>query len=282
MSRNGSIYRTTAGRECIAQWCHTQLAEWSVRHERMTVVAQGVQTHVVIAGSGRTTIVYVPGTNFNAAASLPLASALVAAGHRVVLPDVPGQPGLSSGQRELSSGGVSWYGAWLSDLLGQVVADAVVVMGHSFGAAIAMSCGSPQISRLILISPGGLTRLRLTPGVLAAYAAWTFRPAPATSSRLLRLMLAPDHDPRSELIEWMTLVARHSRSSGAPGSADLPSRPVPRLVLTGETDVFLPPRRLAPAVRRKLGTDLRVIAGAGHLLVDEFPEYLATVVNGDS
>lgn len=279
MSRDGTIYRTPAGRECITQWCHTQLAEWHLQHERVTVVAQGAKTHVVIAGSGGTTIVYVPGTNFNAAASLPLASALVAAGHRIVLPDVPGQPGLSSGQRGLSSGRVSWYGTWLSDLLGQVVADAVVVMGHSFGAAIAMSCGSPQISRLILISPGGLTRLRLTPGVLAAYAAWSLRPRPATSSRLLRLMLAADHDPRSELIEWMTLVAQYSRSSGAPGSADLPGRPVPRLVLAGEKDVFLPPRRLAPAVLRELNTDLRVIAGAGHLLVDEFPEYLAALVN---
>ncbi|MBC7272125.1 MAG: alpha/beta hydrolase, partial [Streptomyces sp.] len=42
----------------------------------------------------------------------------------------------------------------------------------------------------------------------------------------------------------MTLVARHARSSGAPGAAVLPTRPVPRLGVTGEHDVFLPAGRL--------------------------------------
>ncbi|MGW6982329.1 hypothetical protein ACWGE1_23305 [Streptomyces sp. NPDC054932] len=42
---------------------------------------------------------FVPGTNVNAAVSLQPATALVAAGHRVLLVDVPGQPGLSSGGR---------------------------------------------------------------------------------------------------------------------------------------------------------------------------------------
>ncbi|MFH9730511.1 alpha/beta fold hydrolase [Streptomyces sp. NPDC017260] len=273
-----SIYRSTTGEDLTRRWCLDRLDAWPVPHERRTVTAKGAQTHVVLAGSGATTVVFVPGTNFNAAVSLPLATALITAGYRVLLVDVPGQPGLSSGERGLSGGRLSWYGEWLSEVLEQVSSEPVAVMGHSFGAAIALSSDSPRIHRLVLVSPGGLTRLSLTPAVLAASVAWFLRPAPTHSARLLRTMLAPGHPPREELVTWMTLVARHARSSGAPGAATLPARSVPRLVVTGEHDVFLPPRRLAHAVRGTLGAELGVVSGAGHLLVEEQPEYLSTLL----
>ncbi|MEU3772470.1 alpha/beta hydrolase [Streptomyces sp. NPDC032472] len=274
-----SIYRSTTGRELVRRWCFEQLDAWLVPHERTTVHANGAQTHVVRAGDGATTVVFVPGTNFNAAVSLPLATSLVAGGHRVLLVDVPGQPGLSSGEPAPSGGRLSWYGEWLSEVIEKTTSEPVVVMGHSFGAAVALSADSPRISRLVLVSPGGLTGLRLTPAVLAASAAWFLRPAPTNSARLLRAMLAPGHQPREDLVTWMTLVARHSRSSGAPGTAVLPARPVPRVVVTGEHDVFLPPRRLLTAVRGKLGAELGVISDAGHLVVEERPHYLATLLD---
>ncbi|MCX4807883.1 alpha/beta fold hydrolase [Streptomyces sp. NPDC058682] len=277
---SNTIYRSAAGRELIRRWCGERLDGWDVPHERTVVDAGGARTHVVSAGTGGTAVVFVPGTNFNAAASLPLATALVAAGHRVSLPDVPGQPGLSSGDRNLSGGRLTWYGAWLDEVIDKTSPGPVVVLGHSFGAAIALSSASRHIERLVLVSPGGLTRLRLPPGLLAASAAWFLRPAPRSSARLLRAMLAPDHEPGERLVEWMTLVARHARSSGAPGTAELPARPVPRTVFTGEHDVFLPPERLGPAVTRTLGVALRVLPGAGHLVVEEAPDRLAALVDG--
>ncbi|MCX4803303.1 alpha/beta hydrolase [Streptomyces sp. NBC_01214] len=273
-----SIYRSAAGREHIHRWCTDQLDAWPVPHERSQVTANGALTHLVTAGSGPTTVVFVPGTNFSAAASLPLATALTAAGHRLVMADVPGQPGLSSEKRTISGVRLPWYGAWLSEVLQAAAAGPTVVIGHSFGAAIALSSPSPRIDRLVLVSPGGLCRLRLTPGLLGASAAWFMRPTPARSTRLLQAMLAPGHQPRAELVEWMTLVARHSRSSGAPGTADLPPRAIPRLVATGAHDTFLPPRRLARVVRATLGTGLHVIPDAGHLAVEEHPDRLAALV----
>ncbi|MFB7630244.1 alpha/beta fold hydrolase [Streptomyces sp. NPDC056149] len=274
-----SLYRSASGRERVRRWCLDQLDAWPVPHERTTVTARGALTHVVTAGSGATTVVCVPGTNFCAAACLPLATALVSAGHRVILLDVPGQPGLSTGERGLAGGRLAWYGAWLDETLDELAAGPVTVLGHSFGAAIALSAASWSVDQLVLLSPGGLTRLRLTPGVLAASAAWFFRPAPRHSDRLLRTMHAPGHRPRPELVEWMTLVARHTRSGGAPGLATLPARPVPRRVVTGAHDTFLPPRRLGPAVRIALDTDLEVLPDAGHLLLDEQPAYAASLVD---
>lgn len=74
--RGNSIYRSTAGREHIRHWCTDRLDKWPVPNERTMVTANGAQTHLVTAGTGPTTVVFVPGTNFNAAASLPLATAL--------------------------------------------------------------------------------------------------------------------------------------------------------------------------------------------------------------
>ncbi|MEU0990749.1 alpha/beta hydrolase [Streptomyces sp. NPDC005953] len=273
-----SIYRSIAGREAISRWCTDRLDGWAVAHERVTLTVSGVRTHVVTAGTG-SPVVFVPGTNFNAAASLPLATALIAAGHRVILPDVPGQPGLSSGERGLAAGRLSWYGTWLNEVIEQTTAVPVTVMGHSFGAAVALACDSPRIQRLVLASPAGLTRLSVPPHLLAASAAWFLRPTPTSSARLLRAMSAPGRPPREELVEWMTLVALHSRSSGAPAKAEPQIRRCPRLAVTGAHDVFLPPQRLRRAVRDTLGTELQVITRAGHLLVEEHPELLANLAS---
>lgn len=277
----GSIYRSEASVQSVRRWCVDQLDRWVVPHQRTLVTAEGAATHVVTAGVGATTVVLVPGTNFNAATSLPLATALVNAGHRVMLLDVPGQPGLSSGDRGPSDGRLSFYGAWLSRVLDEMRSGPVTILGHSLGAAIALSCTSPRIDRLVLVSPGGLTRLRIGPSVLAASAAWYMRPTPERSARLLHAMYAPGHQPRAALVEWMTLLARHSRSSGSPGTVHPPTTTAHYTAVGGEHDRFLPPQRLGRAVRTALGVDLEVLANTGHLLVEEHPEYLASLVDSD-
>ncbi|MBC7272097.1 MAG: hypothetical protein H5T76_25880 [Streptomyces sp.] len=52
----------------------------------------------------------------------------------------------------------------------------------------------------------------------------------------------------------------------------------PRLVVTGEHDVFLPAGRLVTAVRGRLGTGVDVVPGTGHLVVEERPDYLSALL----
>ncbi|MFC4002712.1 alpha/beta fold hydrolase [Prauserella oleivorans] len=274
-----SIYRSPAGREVIADWCTGRLAAWPVEHERRTVTVLDAATHVVTAGSGDRLVVVVPGTNFSAATCLPLAGAL-AERFRVAVADLPGQPGLSTGARPGTRDHLAWYGRWLTALIDTIADGPVTLLGHSLGAAVAMSSDSPAVDRQVLLSPGGLTRLRLTSGVVLASTAWVLGRRPAASARMLRTMHAPGREPRADLVEWMTLIARHVRSSADPGGADVAASPVERVVAVGEHDVFLPVRQLAARVRRQLGTELRVVPSAGHLLIEEHPHELAAMVAG--
>ncbi len=266
------------GQQRIRDWCVDQLQSWTVAHDRRVVVAHGVETHVVGAGGGDVTVVYLPGTNFNAASSLPLAEAL-AGRYRVVLVDVPGQPGLSDGHRDPPQRTTEWYGRWFHEVLRQVTPGPVVVMGHSYGGAIAMSSTSPLIGGRLLVSTAGLSRLRISVPILVAAGAWAVFPRSSTSARLLRLMLAPGHQPRPALVEWMTLVAEHCRSSGSPSKVPPRRTEAPTAVAVGAHDVFLPPAALQSVVRERFGGELTVVPGSGHLVVEEAMPELMTVLD---
>jgi hypothetical protein len=104
---------------------------------------------------------------------------------------------------------------------------------------------------------------------------WLLRRDDRDSERLLRFMSGPGHVPSSRLVEWMTLVARTCRTTGAPAPH------APALVAgwrggnvrvaVGDHDVFFPVGRLREATRAGLGTDPTVVERAGHLLGDENP-----------
>jgi pimeloyl-ACP methyl ester carboxylesterase len=249
-------------------------------HERECVVTALGNTHLLSAGTGETTVLYLPGTNFSAATSRPVVTAL-AGNFRVVVADVPGQPGLSSGERPRGDR-MRAYGAWVDGLVAHLSAATLVLAGHSLGAAVALSADPSGVAGLVLADPAGLVRLRVTPGLLVDTIPWLLRPTPARSARLLQRMHAADRRPSTADAEWMTLVARHTRSTLAP--SPLPTsvvgrwRAVPHLVLSGARDCFLPVRSLRSAIHEKLGSELTVISGAGHLAVEEQPEALVSAV----
>lgn len=279
-----SVYRSTAARDQVRNWCTEQIDAWQVPHIRSELMTSAGVTGVVAAGPApqpeQPSIVLVPGTNMSAAVSLEAARALSERRHTVVL-DVPGQPGLSAGLRP-RRGRMAWYGRWLAETLEQAVPGPAVVIGHSLGGAIALAASSPRIVGRVLVSPAGLARLKVPPPVLADTLPWLVRPSVPRAAQLLRRMLAPGRRVPADLCAWMALVGRCCRSSLAP--PPLPSEllvrqnSAPRLVMAGRHDIFLPPGSLGPAARRRLGVGLHVVDGAGHLLLDEQPDRVADLV----
>ena len=229
------------------------------------------------AGAGRPRVVLVPGTGFNAAVALPWLRALSARWATTVV-DLPGQPGLSAPDRPRRDR-LAWYGRVLDETLTAMGSGPVVVVGNSLGAAVALAAGSPRITARALISPAGIIRLSVPPALALASAAWLLRPTAEHTRGMLRHFVAPGTEPPDTEVEWMTLMAACCRSTLAPPPlpAALLTRRAeqPCVVAVGEHDRFLPPRRLAPAVRRTMGLDLRVVRGAGHLTT---PDRLGEVV----
>jgi pimeloyl-ACP methyl ester carboxylesterase len=210
----------------------------------------------------------VPGTGFNAAAALPWLKAL-SVYWRTTVVDLPGQPGLSDPHRPRWAR-LAWYGRVLDEVLEVMDADGVVLVGNSLGAAVALAAASPRIRARALISPAGFIRLRVDPAVTLASAIWLLRPTADNTRRMLRLFVGPGEDPPEPDVEWMTLMAASCRTTLAPPplGAELVARraELPCVVGVGEHDRFLPPDRLARAVRRTMKLDIRVFSDAGHLI----------------
>ncbi len=161
-------------------------------------------------------------------------------------------------------------------------ASEILVAGHSRGAAVALSAPPDLVDGVVALSPGGIIRVRLSPAMLSASTPWLLTPGDGASRRLLEVMSGPDHVASEDLVEWMTLVSRSCRTTGAPGP--LPDATLAAwsgsnvTVVSGEDDRFLPLGRLAAASRQRLGVLPGLVPGAGHLLVEEEPKLVADVV----
>jgi pimeloyl-ACP methyl ester carboxylesterase len=201
----------------------------------------------------------------------------------VVCADLPGQPGLSAATRPRDE--VEGYGRWVGEVLSQVRetagASPVALVGHSRGAAVALLAEPAHVDGLLLLCPAGLVGVRLTPAVMIRSVAWLLRPDRRRTRRLVDLMAGgpgaaavPD-----EVVEWLALTARDTRTTGAPGP--LPAGVVERwrgrrvAVLAGAHDAFFPPQRLAAPARDRLGVPVDTVPGAGHLLTDQHPDVVA-------
>jgi pimeloyl-ACP methyl ester carboxylesterase len=275
-----SIYRSDEGRDEIVAWCERRLDGIEIPIERRTIETGLGSSHVTTLGAGPTTVVLLPGTNLNIASWMEMAEAL-AAEHRVVSIDLPGQPGLSAPERHPHADDV--YGVWLAQSLKELGIGSCVLVGHSLGArvALAASVHIPVARAIVALDPAGLVRLRINTAVLLASGRW-FRKKDETSSRaLLSLMTAPGAHIPDHLVDWMTLVARHTKTTLAPPPLPpmrLKEIDIPIRIVIGESDVFLPRGRVRLGTRKLKTAKVQWVENAGHLMPLEHPEVVARVV----
>jgi pimeloyl-ACP methyl ester carboxylesterase len=277
------LYRSPADRDDVQAWCTSRLADWTVPHEVLEVPTTLGHTHVVAAGDGDRVCVFVPGTNFNTATSTRLLEAL-SVRMRVYAADLPGQPGLSAEDRP--SDEALGYSQWITDVLRWArerhSADRLLVSGHSRGAAVALSAPPELVDGVVALSPAGIISVRPSREMIAASVPWLVLRSDEGARRLLTYMSGPGHTAPDDLVEWLALVARSTRTTGAPGP--LPDETLDAwersavTVVVGEDDRFIPLGRLAAASRKRLGVLPGVVPGAGHLLTEEEPKLVADVI----
>lgn len=275
-----SVYRSEQGRSAIVEWCDARLVDARVPLDRRTIKTGLGDAHVTTMGEATSTVVFLPGTNFNIAAWLEIAE-LLAQEHRVISIDLPGQPGLSAPDRPRHA--YDLYGIWLAETLKGLGVENCVLVGHSLGARIALAAcvHLPGATSVIAIAPAGIARFRINTAFLLTSGRWFRNKDPDSSRALLTQMTERGFQSPDHLIDWMTLVARHTRTTLIPPPLP-PSRlkeiEIPVRILVGEHDTFLPPRRLRWAVKKMRDVSVAWVENSGHLLPIEHPDVVVNAV----
>lgn len=282
--RGVCVYRSEAGARAVRSWCERRIAGWPDLVPLPEIDTELGTTRCFRASGGDAAPVLVlSGTNFNSATSVETARVL-ARDREVVLADLPGQPGLSAGVRPRADRAAA-YGRWFDEVLPRLTDRPVTVLAHSLGAVVVMSAKpSPLVRAVVLVGPAGLTTAATSSQLMRVTLPWMIGPREDKSTRLLNYMSGPGYVTTGThpYAEWMTLVARHCRTSLAPGALPLeclrPWEGTPVVVATGSDDVFYSPARLHGAARRFLDADVTVLEGAGHLALHEQPDRVAELL----
>lgn len=280
------IYHDSGDSVPVRRSCRDRLEQWSVPHSLARLDTPLGATTVLSAGTsaGRPPVVLLPGAGLNSATTLATVCALRGR-HRILVPDLPGEPGLSSSRRpHRHRHSLQTYGHWLDALLPQLVAEPLILVGHSLGAAIALaSTPTERVAKLVLLNPAGIVSLRRTPELTWLRTKWSFDPTLEHSEQLLSYLESPRSVPDMGLVSWYTMIAEHCFPGRLPprlpaGTVLRWSGRVPVVVATGEHDRLISPARLRPRVRELLGVDIRILDRVGHLALREAPETVSELI----
>ncbi|MCW2093099.1 UNVERIFIED_ORG: pimeloyl-ACP methyl ester carboxylesterase [Rhodococcus erythropolis] len=283
------IYRDSHARIPIRRWCRDHLQQWDVPHCLSRLDTSLGSTTVLSAGANGALppVVILPGEELNAATTLAAVCALQRR-RRVFVVDLPGQPGLSA-SRAPDRHRFPAYGRWLDELIPQISAGPVVIVGHSVGAAVALSATpSSRIAGLVLVNPLGIVPVKQSLRFRMLRAKWAIDPSMGNSEQLLAQLLAPRFVPETGLIGWYGLVGQYCIGFRYP--RPLPRevmRPwatsrVPVVVAAGAHDRLVCPKRLRGPSSSLLGADVQTIPGCGHLALREAAATVAGLVDSVS
>ncbi|MCB2107362.1 MAG: alpha/beta fold hydrolase [Rhodobacteraceae bacterium] len=252
------VYKSAAGREAVRALYARQLARLSIPYRETFVETRYGATHVLEMGPhDAPPLVAIHGVNFPAPFVATMAAPL-AATHRVILPDIVGQPGLSAEVRPSRSR--HGYGLWLADTLDALNLDKAALAGISFGGGVVLDFATfaPQrIEKLVLLVPAGIDGV--SPDLFSIgrlYFAWQMyhwlpdRSHIADTVRLLAWELdetqADFFDAVLQHVDWMV-------TPPGPFSRDeLKNLSAPCAVYGAEHDLFFPGPALIEAAAQVL------------------------------
>ncbi|ELB89472.1 hypothetical protein Rwratislav_29324, partial [Rhodococcus wratislaviensis IFP 2016] len=192
--------------------CRTLLQAWDVPHSLDHFETTLGSTMVVSTGkaTGRPPVVVLAGAGLSAATVLAAVGA-VARTHRVFVPDLPGEPGLSTARRPRRRR-LHAYGRWLDEMLPQLTDEPVILAGHSLGAGIALACTpSERITGLVLLNPAGIVPVKRSFELTKLRAASLLHMhTPRTNSdRILTYLSAPRFMPDDNVIDWFSMATQY-------------------------------------------------------------------------
>ncbi len=202
-------------------------------------------------------------------------------GFHIYALDLPGH-GKSGGEGERS---IEAYGGRVLDWMRAAGLEAAVIAGHSMGGAIAQTLAieAPEsVLGLVLIGTGA--RLPVNPQLLAEIAtpetyrtalgkiiAWSFDPS--CPPRLMELVAKRMAETRPEVLVGDFIAC---------DAFDLTERvseiKCPTLVICGENDKMTPPRNAHFLTSQISGADLEIIPQAGHMVMLEKPQAVASAL----
>jgi pimeloyl-ACP methyl ester carboxylesterase len=264
--------------------------------ERRVVEIAGLRTRYWVGGDGPP-LVLVHGLG-GAAWNFTDLAPLLAARHRVLIPDLPGHGGTEP-LPELES--LSALAAHVAAVAEHEELSPAAVVGYSMGGPVALrlAVDRPEaVSALVLVAPAGIVSTTRRAEIwLTAIAA--FRPARKVARFRFLLARRPNlrlpvfgywgaEDPRAlspeSVVGFLESQPEHT-DVGAAAKALLHDDPRPDLdrvtcptaVVWGARDRLIPLEDGFEYARR-LRCPLRVLPAAGHLLVGECPAELAAVL----
>ncbi len=273
----------------------------TVTEERLIDVGRGVRLHVLMAGEG-TPVLLLHGFPQSSYAWREIVAPLVAAGYRVIMPDMRGY-GLSDKPRSAAQYATPVLVSDMKNLLGTLGHGRAHVVGHDWGGVVAwhFTASHPElVDRLVIINGPHPDRIseRLRHSAAQRKKSWyifffqlpwlpeLFLTRPTTMRRLFMASAFKKEAFSDEVIDTYTRAVREPGAASGMlnyyrAAARRPTKPLaqierPTLVLWGERDTALGADlldRLGEHVR-----DLRVhrIPDASHWVVEEKPELVVS------
>jgi pimeloyl-ACP methyl ester carboxylesterase len=200
------------------------------------------------------------------------------AGYRVYSLDLPGH-GKSTGRSQQTIPG---YARQVADWLEAANLHSAVFAGHSMGSAIALSLALDYPEHVLgLALIGGSAKLQMNPKLMASAASantfpkaietvigWSF--SPQTPARLVELCARRMAETRPSVLHSDFLACDAFDASERLGEVSQPA-----LVICGEDDRMTPLRSAQFLASSLPHGRLKVIPGAGHMVMIEHPQAVA-------